>query len=117
MEIYKYLVKLSDKNQKYKEQIVMFEQMGYCCHVVRKYKQAIIWFKKQLELAWFEKDKNGETEAYGNIGREHFYLGDLDKALYYNDRMVRGKVENERSSLKTMSHHVVKNRREAKLDK
>jgi len=84
---------------------------------MRKYKQAIIWFKKQLELAWFEKNRNVETSAYGNIGREHFYLGDLDRALYYNDRMVRGKVENEKSSLKTMSHHVVKNRRDAKLEK
>lgn len=50
------------------------------------------------------------------MSREHFYLGDLDKANYYYDRMMRGKLENEKSSLKTMSYHVVKNRRDAKLD-
>lgn len=51
------------------------------------------------------------------MSREHFYKGDIDKANYYNDRMVRGKLENEKSSLKTMSYHVVKNRRDAKNEK
>lgn len=72
---------------------------------------------KQLELAWFEKAPEAETMAYGNMSREHFYLGDIDKANYYNDRMMRDKLENDKSSLKTMSYHIVKNRRDAKLEK
>ena len=44
-EIYKKLIKLAEDNSKYKEQILMFEQMGYCEHVQRNYKEAIIWFK------------------------------------------------------------------------
>jgi len=63
---------------------------------------------KQLELAWFEKDHDSETTAYGNMSRAHYYLRDLDKARYYHDRCTRGKLENEKSSLKTMSYHVVK---------
>jgi tetratricopeptide (TPR) repeat protein len=115
--VYKHLIKIADNHQKYREQMLMFEQMGYCEHFLRRYDESIVWFKRQLELAWFEKDLEAETAAYGNMSREHFYKGDIDKANYYNDRMVRGKLENERSSLKTMSFHVVKNRRDAKNDK
>jgi len=76
--------------------------------MMRRYDNSIIWFKKQLELAWFEKDHNIETMAYSNMSKAHFHLGDLDKANYYHDRFLRGKLENEKSSLKTMSYHVVK---------
>ena len=72
---------------------------------------------KQLELAWFEKDRNSEKAAYFNMSRENFYLGDLDKSRFYHDRAFRGKWENEKSSLKAMSYHVIKSKRDAKLEK
>ena len=70
-----------------------------------------------LELAWYEKDITAEMKAYGNMSREHFYLGDMDKAYYYHDRMIRGKAENGKSALKSMSFHIIKNKREAKNEK
>ena len=80
-------------------------------------KKLLFGSNKQLELAWFEKDHNSEKSAYFNMARENFYLGDLDKANFYHDRMFRGKVENSKSSLKTMSYHVIKSKRDAKLEK
>ena len=114
--IFKKWAKLSDNNLKYKEQMLMYEQIGYWDQVNRRFEESIVWFKKQLELAWFENDHEAETMAYGSMSKSHFYLGDLDKANYYHDRMVRGKLENEKSSLKSMSHFVIKNRRDAKND-
>lgn len=111
------LIKLWEDNNKYSEELLMYEQVGYWEHMLRRFEDAIIWFKKQLELAWFEKDRNSEKSAYFNLARENFYLGDLDKANFYHDRMTRGKVENDKSSLKTMSYHVIKSKRDAKLEK
>ncbi|CAI2382359.1 unnamed protein product [Moneuplotes crassus] len=116
-EVYTKLVKLADKHNKYKELMIMYQQIGYCDHVMRRYDEAIIWFKKLLELAWFEKDNEAETIAYINMATSYFFQGDLDKANYYHDRMMGGKLENEKSSLKTMSYNVLKNRRDLKNDK
>lgn len=84
---------------------------------MRRYDESLLWFKRLLELAWFEKDHEAEKIAYINMAVAHFFMGDLDKAHYYHDRMMRGKLENEKSSLKTMSYNVVKNRRDLKNDK
>jgi len=31
--------------------------------------------------------------AFDNLSIQYFYMGDLQKAKYYNDRMARGKSE------------------------
>ena len=38
-------------------------------------------------------DKESELSGYDSIGLQCFYKGELEKAKYYHDRMVRGKVE------------------------
>ena len=38
-------------------------------------------------------DKQSELMAYDSIGMQCFYLGDLERARYYHDRMIRGKIE------------------------
>ncbi|CAI2381397.1 unnamed protein product [Moneuplotes crassus] len=116
-DIFKKLIFLADTRNKYKELMVIYQQIGYLDNVMRRYDEALIWFKKLLELAWFEKDNEAETTAYINMAISYFFMGDLDKASYYHDRMMGGKLENEKSSLKVMSYNVVKNRRELKNDK
>lgn len=43
----------------------------------------------------FLEDKESELAAYDSIGMQYFYKEDLEKAHYYHDRMVRGKLEKE----------------------
>jgi hypothetical protein len=42
--------------------------------------------------------------AYDNIAIQYFYLGDLKKSKYYNERMVRGKSEARFSVVRKISN-------------
>lgn len=43
--------------------------------------------------------------AYDNLALQYFYLGEMDKSKYYNDRVVRGKMESNFSIVKKMSQN------------
>ena len=46
-----------------------------------------------LENAWVASSFEGEMEAYELLSVQYYYLGMLDKSLYYHDRSLRGKSE------------------------
>lgn len=39
---------------------------------------------------------------------QHYYLGDLDKAKYYNDRFMRGKIEKKDSAVRIIHSDTAK---------
>ncbi len=53
-----------------------------------------------------------ETNAYDNLSIDYFYLGELNKSNYYQDRMMRGKTENYKSIVKKVSCNLLVSRRE-----
>ena len=53
-----------------------------------------------------------EVTAYDNLSLDYFYLGELSKSNYYNDRFMRGKTENSRSIVKKVSCNLLVSRRE-----
>ena len=57
---------------------------------MKEYENAIKCFKKQLEIAWSKGDYSSEMLAYDKIAINYFYLSDLEKAKYYQERMMRG---------------------------
>jgi len=60
-------------------------------------------------LAWHIESLEGEMNAYDNLAIQYYYEGDLEKSKYYNDRMIRGKVEARFSIVRKMSqNHAVK---------
>ena len=81
----------------------------------RDYTRALRYFKKTLFYSWaFTSSLYGlkplpqnldimiyyEVKAYEGLSFVNFYLGELAKADYYNNRFLRGKVENDKSVLK-----------------
>ena len=58
--------------------------------LLREHTMACFFFKKQLELAWEQNNLQAELSAYDNLSLEYFYLGELEKAHYYHDRIIRG---------------------------
>lgn len=67
---------------------------------MRKYESSIKAHKKQLELAWRLNNVQGERKAYEFLALQYFYLGNLAKAKYYNDRNMRGKCEKKESTIR-----------------
>ena len=41
--------------------------------------------------------------AYDCLGLQYYYLGDMDRAAYYHDRCLRGKLESKKSFVRSVS--------------
>jgi hypothetical protein len=48
-----------------------------------------------LRLTWYMKDTDKELKAYDLIGVQYFYMGNLEKANFYHNKMLRGECEND----------------------
>ena len=59
----------------------------------KDFKTAIVAFKKMLQFAWINKAVAFELAAYFGIARQYFYMQMLEKAEYYLDRSLNGKLE------------------------
>ena len=53
-----------------------------------------------------------EISAYDNLSIEYFYLGEITKANYYHDRIMRGKLENDQSIVKKVNCNLLFSKRE-----
>ena len=73
--------------------IKVYKNLGKCYQTIKQYSISLMYFSKLLQLSWFIKSENYEFLAYDLIGKQYFYLGELDKALYYHEKMMNGKTE------------------------
>lgn len=85
--------------------------IGICYQLVRKYDTALMCFKRLLELAWYHDNIDMELQAYDCIGKQYYYLGMMDKAAYYNQRVWNGLTERKDSGARQLSKHMVETRR------
>lgn len=93
-----------------------YRDLGTCYQLIRRYQIALIYFKKQLELAWYHNNMELELEAYDRIGRQYYYLGNLDKAVYYNNRAWKGIVEPKDSPARLLAANTYEARRKPRLN-
>ena len=61
--------------------------------IIRDHENAIDFFKVQMSLAWELEDNRAEIRSYDNLSQEYYYLGNIEKARLYHERVFRGKVE------------------------
>ena len=62
---------------------------------MRYHELAVDYFKCQLSLAWERKDEKGELRSYDNLSTEYYYVGNIEKATLYHERVLRGRIEGE----------------------
>lgn len=70
-----------------------------------------------LQYAWKENNIEYEMQSYDYLGLQYFYLGKLDKAKYYHERMVRGQFESKKSNLRGLSEEQYKKKELNKEDR
>eukprot|EP00826_Nyctotherus_ovalis_P049135 TRINITY_DN5885_c0_g1_i5.p1 TRINITY_DN5885_c0_g1~~TRINITY_DN5885_c0_g1_i5.p1 ORF type:complete len:285 (-),score=81.09 TRINITY_DN5885_c0_g1_i5:373-1227(-) len=85
-----------------------YKKLGDCHKELRSYEKALLNYKKELQLAWHLKIPCAELEAYDNIGLVYYYLGDIDKAIYYHNRMMNKQLEEETEEKKWNNYSVSK---------
>jgi tetratricopeptide (TPR) repeat protein len=88
--------------------IIAYESLGNVYKFMFQYHKAIKCYKKQIEISWVTNNKHAELRAYDNIGIQYFYLGNKEKAKYYHERMIYGRVESLNSDMREL---VLKNYR------
>ena len=54
---------------------------------------AVDYFKCQLSIAWELGDEQGELRSYDNLSTEYYYVGNMEKATLYHERVLRGRIE------------------------
>jgi hypothetical protein len=85
-------------------------QIAYCYHLLGEYEVALYYYKKELQLMW---DLNMESQEIGildHMGLEYYYLGDIEKSIYYHNLAMRGTFVLDRnlkhvSSKSALSQH------------
>ena len=69
----------------------------------KEYADAILAFKRMLQIAWYENDTHQETKAYEYLALQYFYLQQLDKAQVYKLKAFHGDVEGPESDYKRVA--------------
>lgn len=69
----------------------------------KEYEKAIRLFKKLLKVIWVESDTKQEIKLYELMALQYFYLQDIQECRKYMDRALRGKLEGEKSSVKSQT--------------
>mmetsp|Transcript_13650 Transcript_13650/g.19948 ORF Transcript_13650/g.19948 Transcript_13650/m.19948 type:complete len:327 (+) Transcript_13650:709-1689(+) len=111
---YNTLKNLADQNKSYKNKMYAYRQIGHCYKLMKQYRLALVNYKKLLQLAWDQNNVTYELLAYDMIGMQYFYLGELEKAKYYHDRMWTGITEDKNSAVRELALRNLKAKRERK---
>jgi len=64
---------------------------------LKYHKTALVYFTKFLYVAWEIDSPKDELLAYDYIGIQYYYMGKLEKAEFFHNRMVGGKLEAKNS--------------------
>lgn len=68
--------------------------------LMREYEKALNNYKKVLHSSWTEKGGEAikfELIAYEGLATINYYLGNVQTATFYYDRVMSGKTENSES--------------------
>ena len=73
--------------------IQSFEFLGRIFQLDHDYENAVIAYKKMLQLAWLTNSYDYEIMAYSNLAKQNFYLQCPKKSKIYAMRALNGLVE------------------------
>lgn len=108
--LFSQLKNLSNSYDSVMNKIRALKNIGKCYRDQLKYKKALSAFIKMVEYAWVANDKRYELLAYDLIAQQYFYMNCMDKALFYHDKFMSGRVEPEDSELRRLGISRVKDK-------
>ena len=73
--------------------IQSFDLLGRCLQNASCYKDAMIAYKKMLQLAWVTNSQEYEIRAYMGLARQFFYDQNLVKCKFYLKKAHQGDLE------------------------
>ena len=97
---FKHFKELCSTYNVFSRRLHAYKMLGICYQHLKMHKTALIYFTKFLYMAWHIDSPKHELLAYDFIGLQYYYLGILDKAEHFHNRMVGGKLEPKLSRLR-----------------
>jgi hypothetical protein len=64
---------------------------------------AMKYLKRGLQYAWFLNDQFNELCIYEKMALNYFYLGHVDKSLFFHQRALSGGLEENNSPVRMLS--------------
>ena len=84
------------------------------CKLQNEYNKSLSNYKKVLHISWTEKGNEAlkyEIIAYEGLALTNYYLGKVETASFYHDRVICGKTENSESAIKKVVASIVQSLR------
>ena len=97
LEMYRKLRNCAHTHKDIVSKIYALKQMAFCFEKIEKYESACICLKYLLALAWTCKSLEAEHLAYETLAKMHMYMGNIQKAKFYDARVTYGQYEPEDS--------------------
>jgi len=82
----------------FKNKLSGYKNLGKCYQFIQKHRTALTYFTKFLQMAWHLDSSKHELLAYDFIGKQYYYLGNKDKAIYFHEKMSMAKIEPKTSA-------------------
>lgn len=84
-----------------------FKGMGETLILYKKFALAKTYVIKYMQMSWFLNQFKHESKSYDLLGIIFYYLGNIDRANFYHDKMVRGIRESRNSELKKLCNQIL----------
>lgn len=96
-----------------------YEWIGRTLQSSHDYENAIKAFKKMMQLSWVNNVPEFEVKSYHNLAKQNFYLQFVEKSTFYQERFLRGCLENPASCQRTIAEQLFNNKlnNQSKTDK
>jgi tetratricopeptide (TPR) repeat protein len=97
VEIFELCRDLANETEDWGWYMVCLENLSRTFRSQETYDKALNTGKVLLQVAWFTNCKEFESKAYEQIGSAYYYLAVMDRAKFYNKRVLNGIVEKKDS--------------------
>lgn len=79
-----------------------YKNLGRCFQEIQNHKMAIFYYVKMLQTAWVLNSRRKELVAYDSLGLQYYYMGELENAHFYHEKMMVGNIERQASDLREL---------------
>lgn len=93
LELYNKMCNCAQTDKDVIVKMLAYRQMGYTNSLLLKYETAVMCFKYLLSLAWACNSLEGEFAAYEGLSKMYLYIGQIEKAKFYDARISNGIYE------------------------
>ena len=102
-KVFDLLRDVAEEIQDWSQAMLAYEWIGRVLQASCDFDNAIKSFKKMMQLSWVNNIPEYEIKSFHNIAKQYFYLQYIEKSTFYQERFLRGMLENPLSCQRTIA--------------